>query len=192
MHERASAPRPLREGGGLLERAIGFTLTSVQGVESGMLARPTPCASWDLERLLLHLRDSLAALYEGLSLGRVGTEPEPPGLEGDPVSAVRVRAVRLLRATGAPGRVRVGDRDLAGGLVAAAGAVEVAVHGWDIAQATGRRTGLPPDLADALLGLGPLVVPEPRRPLFAEPAEPGPDAGPGERLVAFLGRRPLR
>lgn len=158
-----------------------------------MLARRTPCESWDLEMLLLHLRDSLAALHDGIGHGRVGMAPEPPAPEEDPVSAVRVRAVRLLRASVSPARVDIGDRLLCGEQMAAAGAIEVAVHGWDIAQASGRRTPIPPELADELLRICPLVVPDSQRhPLFAEPVEPAPDAAPGDRLVAFLGRRSLR
>ncbi|MFG2085174.1 TIGR03086 family metal-binding protein [Spirillospora sp. NPDC048824] len=191
MHERTGTPRRAPRGRGLMERAIGFALTSVQAVTPQMLPRRTPCASWDLEMLLLHLRDSLTALSEGASLGRVGIEPASLAREDDPVSAVRVSAVRLLRASGALGRVEIGDRSLAGDLMAAAGAIEVAVHGWDIAQVSGERRPVPPGLADDLLKLCPLVVPEPRRPLFDEPVEPGPDADAGERLIAYLGRRPL-
>lgn len=191
MHERAGAPRPAVRGGGLLEWAIGFALTSVQAITPEMLARRTPCSSWDLEMLLLHLRDSLAALHEGMCLGRVAMRPEPPAGE-DPVSAVRVGAVRLLKVSGAFGQVGVGDRHLDGGLMAAAGAIEVAVHGWDIAQASGERRPVPPGLASELLKVCPRVVPDGQRPpLFAEPVDPGPDAAAGDRLVAFLGRRPL-
>ncbi|TYK49409.1 TIGR03086 family metal-binding protein [Actinomadura decatromicini] len=193
MHERTSATRPAPRDGGPLERAIGFALTSVQGVTPGMMARPTPCELWDLEALLLHLRDSLAALHEGMSTGQVAMEPDPSVLlDDDPVSAVRVRAVRLLRASGAPERVDVGDRHVAGELMEAAGAIEVAVHGWDIEQASGRRKPIPEPLAGELLRVCPIVVPEEvRRPLFADPVEPAPGASPGDRLVAFLGRRPL-
>ncbi|TDC80661.1 hypothetical protein E1285_34385, partial [Actinomadura sp. 7K507] len=95
MYERTSARLPAPRGGGLLERAIGFALTSVQVVTPEMMPRRTPCGAWDLEELLLHLRDSLAALGEGARLGRVAMEPEPLVLEDDPVSAVRVSAVRL-------------------------------------------------------------------------------------------------
>ncbi|WP_170180729.1 TIGR03086 family metal-binding protein [Actinomadura pelletieri] len=177
----------------MLERAIYFALTAVQGVTPDMLGRGTPCGEWNLEMLLLHLRDSLAALYDGVCLGRVAMNPEPLVPEEDPVSAVRVRAVRLLRKSLCPGRVEIGDRSMDRELMAAAGAIEVAVHGWDIAQASGRRAPVPPALADELLMIVPLLAPEPqdRWPLFAEPVEPGVDAGAGDRLVAFLGRRPL-
>ena len=177
---------------GPLERAIGFALTAVQAVTPRMMARPTPCESWDLEALLLHLHDSLAALHEGVSAGRVELVSQVCVPDEDLVSAVRVRAVRLLRASAAPCRVAVGDRHLDGGLMELAGALEVAAHGWDIAQATGRRSPIPDRLAHELLEAGSVVVPETmRRPLFAEPVEPPPDAAAGDRLVAFLGRRPL-
>ncbi|TDB85992.1 TIGR03086 family protein [Actinomadura sp. KC216] len=192
MHKRADARWPGSLDGGLLERAIGFVLTSVQAVTPDMMSRRTPCASWDLEMLLLHLRDSLAALHDGMRFGCVGMVPEPPAPDEDPVSAVRVRAVRLLRAALAPGPVEIGDRHLDGHLMAAAGAIEVAVHGWDIAQASGRGSPIPAALAGELLEVCPLVVPEsPRHALFADPVEPAPGAAPGDRLVAFLGRRPL-
>lgn len=177
--------------GRLLDRAIGFALTAAQGVMPHMLARRTPCASWDLGMLLLHLADSLAALHEGMAGGHVARCSEPVAGAVDPVSELRVQAVRVLRASAARGAVTVGDRRLQGDLMAAAGAVEVAVHGWDIAQATGEARPIPPVLAADLLAVCPLVLPAPPRgPLFAEPVEAPPDASPGDRLVALLGRRP--
>ncbi|QKW33977.1 TIGR03086 family protein [Actinomadura sp. NAK00032] len=177
-------------GGRLLDRAIGFALTAAQGVLPHMLARRTPCASWDLGMLLLHVADSLAALHEGMAGGHVERRSEPAGAD-DPVSELRVQAVRVLRASAARGTVTVGDRRLQGDLMAAAGAVEVAVHGWDIAQATGEGRRIPPVLAADLLAVCPLVLPAPPRgPLFADPVEPPDDAPPGDRLVALLGRRP--
>ncbi|MFS2295413.1 MAG: TIGR03086 family protein, partial [Actinomadura sp.] len=167
MHERASAPCPGPRGRGLLERAVGFALASVRAVTPAMMPRRTPCASWNLEMLLLHLDDSLTALYEGAASGRVALERPPPAGDGEPVSSVRLSAVRLLRATGAPARVGVGDRGLGRDLMAAAGAVEVAAHGWDVAQASGERRPVPAGLADDLLGVCPLVVPQPRGALFA-------------------------
>lgn len=178
-------------GGGLLDRAVGFALTAVQAVTPDMLARRTPCAAWSLGMLVVHLGESLAALHEGMSAGRVGREPGPQAPPDDPVSALRVRAVRVLRASAAFDAVAVGDRRLPGGMLVRAGALEVAVHGWDIAQATGEARPIPPVLAGDLLAMCPLVLPDPRRPLFADPVEPEPDASPGDRLVALLGRRPL-
>ncbi|MFB4311216.1 TIGR03086 family metal-binding protein [Actinomadura sp. GTD37] len=193
MCERMRATQDAECGARLLDRAIGFALTAVQGIAPHMRARRTPCAAWDLDMLLLHLGESLAALHEGMTTGHVATAAGREGPPDDPVSALRVRAVRVLRASAALKTVTVGNRRLAGEALAGAGAIEVAVHGWDIAQATGERRPVPPLLADDLLAVCPLVLPDPpHRPLFADPVEPPPDAAPGDRLVALLGRRPLR
>jgi hypothetical protein len=76
-------------------------------------------------------------------------------------------------------------------IVASIGAVEVAVHGWDVAQACGRHRPIPYALADEMLQLSPLFVADADRPArFAAPIEVPPMAGPSERLIAFFGRQP--
>ncbi|GAA4338765.1 hypothetical protein GCM10023178_52090 [Actinomadura luteofluorescens] len=85
----------------------------------------------------------------------------------------------------------IAARPLSGALPAGAGALEAAVHGWDVAQATGAGQPIPPDLAADLLDVSRALAPPcGRLPLFGEPLDPGPHASPGDRLVAFLGRRP--
>ncbi|MEV5613154.1 TIGR03086 family metal-binding protein [Streptomyces sp. NPDC052225] len=177
----------------LLERALAYALGSLAGVTACQLSRPTPCARWDLGALIGHLDDSLDALREGLGGGCVGPGggvAACPG--GDPGEGFRARARALL---GTPVRdgaaVVVADRDLPAGIVAAVGAVEIAVHGWDVAQARGLARPVPSALAAELLPLARrFVACDDRGPRFAQPVEPGPRARPGDRLVAFLGRRP--
>jgi hypothetical protein len=77
------------------------------------------------------------------------------------------------------------------GLLAAVGAVEIAVHGWDVAQACGRPRPLPPALAADLFPVARCVVADGDRGVrFAEPVGVPTRSCPGDRLVAFLGRRP--
>ena len=109
------------------------------------------------------------------------------------VAALRRRGCQVLGAwAGASDdEVSVGGCRLAAGIVTSAGAVEVAIHGWDVAQACGRHWPIPPQLADELLWISPLLVTEGDRPRgFAAPVAVPPHAGPGDRLVAFLGRGP--
>lgn len=182
------------ESTALLERAIGYALCSVRAVTPGLLPRATPCQGWDLNRLLRHTNDSLAALHEGIDTGCVDTDPaEEP--YGDPADAFRTRATRLLGAWAAPQVERlvdVGDWPLTAAIVARTGALELAVHGWDIAQATGLPRPIPPALAGELLHTARHLVPEPRyrKPLFGLPVEAPPYADASDRLVAFLGRDP--
>ncbi len=74
--------------------------------------------------------------------GRPG-RPAAPGLDaGDPVETLRDQAANLLFACYAhhgPDRfVLVGGLPLPAGIVACTGAVEIAVHGWDVSVARGR------------------------------------------------------
>jgi uncharacterized protein (TIGR03086 family) len=183
-------------GAGLLERALGYCLGAVGAVMPALLPRPTPCGNWDLRGLLHHLNDSLSALHEAAG-GRIALDPaavdDSPAV--DPVRTFRERAARLLGAwSGSVSDdcvVLVGDLPLAAGVVAATGAVELAVHGWDVSQACGQRRPIPDALATELLELCPLLVPASARgPLFAARVTVPPSASPGDRLVALLGRDP--
>jgi uncharacterized protein (TIGR03086 family) len=191
-----STATPLVAGVALLERAIGYTLGSLLLVTPGDLGRPTPCREWDLGGLLAHMNDSLAALEEATVGRRVDLRPSSP--TGDvavpAVGSLRDRACRLLGEWNRNGLedhdVSVGGRQLSATLVAATGALEITVHGWDVAQACGRPRMIPASLADELLELAPLLVPRERREGFAEAVDVDPGVAPSDRLVAYLGRSP--
>ncbi|MGV9454316.1 TIGR03086 family metal-binding protein [Streptomyces sp. NPDC003635] len=173
--------------GELLERSLAYALGSVADVRSDSLTRGTPCAEWDLTRLLGHLDDSMDALYEGLSGGRIGLVPRE-----DRACRFRTRACAVLGAwaAGPPQRLRVGERALDARVLAAVGAVEIAVHGWDVAQAGGRPRPIPDALAAELLPVARCVVAgEDRGVRFAAPVPVSSRAGAQTRLLAFLGRR---
>jgi uncharacterized protein (TIGR03086 family) len=186
-----------RDRADLMAMAIRYTLGSLASVTPASLPGPTPCAAWDLAALLAHVSDSLAALHDALVTGRVSLEAAAQTqvipAEGL-VATLRAQAGRLLAASaaGRAGRpVVIADRRLAGPEMAAAGAVEIAVHGWDIAEACHCRRPIPPALATSILAVVPLVVTTVTRGVqFADPVRPGPQAAPGDRLVALLGRNP--
>jgi uncharacterized protein (TIGR03086 family) len=185
---------------GLLERAIGYALGSVTAVAPRLLSRPTPCSDWDLQTLLHHVNDSLAALCEGIDSGRIGPDhasDDGHGLAVDPAATLRDRARWLLGAWTNAGRnhqvIAIVDRPLPASVVAGTGAIELAVHGWDISWACGQHRPIPPILAGDLLTICPLLVTEfTRHPQFAAPVAVSPLASASDRLVAFLGRRPDR
>jgi uncharacterized protein (TIGR03086 family) len=181
----------LLDGVGLLERAIGYTLGALGPVTRAALSAPTPCAAWTLRDLLAHLDESLLALHEATT-GQVALAPAGCAA-ADPVAAVRERAGCLLGAWARTTRTTttVGDEDLTTAVVAAAGAFEVAVHGWDVAQSAGDGRPLPAGLAEEMLALSPFLVAAADRPVrFAEPVAVRAGAPAGDRLLAFLGRRP--
>jgi uncharacterized protein (TIGR03086 family) len=70
------------------------------------------------------------------------------------------------------------------------GALEIAVHGWDVAEATGRPSPLPEDLAVRLYDVALAVVtPTERGRRFGPAIDVPPTASFGTRLLAHLGRR---
>jgi uncharacterized protein (TIGR03086 family) len=184
----------LLAGPELLERAVGYTRTSLQLVASTDLAAPTPCARWDLLGLLRHMNDALAAFTEAAEIGYVDLVPvrgSDPGAEL--VERLKGRACALLAAWAhhpGTGDVTVHDRGLRSDVLAAAGSLEIAVHGWDVARACGVDHPLPAALASELLEVVPLFVHDTDRPhRFADPVDVPPHARPSTRLLAALGRR---
>src|SRR5260370_23419467 len=152
---------------GRLESAIGYALGTVQVVTPDLLSRPTPCRGWDLRMLLRHACESLAALGEGVDAGRVGLRPcaGDDNAAADPARAFRERAGLLLGAWTSAGRqhpsIAIADRCLTPDIVAAAGAIEIAVHGRDLSRACGHREPIPPaPAADPLPVARPRVPPD--------------------------------
>jgi uncharacterized protein (TIGR03086 family) len=194
-HERATAA--LIGGVGLLERAINYTLGSLQAVTPDALSRPTPCTDWNLRDLLTHMNDSLAALHEAVDEGAIDLDPRVFDPDEDPVVMLRNRACQLLGAwTGVEREqsIVIGGHPLTSGIVTSAGAIEVAVHGWDVARACGRDRPIPPSLAEELLDLSVLFVAADDRPARFGHQIRVPESAPvADRLLGFLGREsPVR
>ncbi|GAA2152789.1 maleylpyruvate isomerase family mycothiol-dependent enzyme [Actinomadura napierensis] len=203
----------------LLEGAISYGLRSMEAVAPGLLSRPTPCADWDLNTLLLHLNESVSVLSHGIASGCVDLDParvdeaaelgnvaeagSMPGNDGDqggggdPATHLVVafqKGVRCLRKAWAEkcaDSIDVAGERMPTGFMAITSAVEITVHGWDILAACGSRHPIPKGLAFDLLMLCPLLVDgAPRHPMFAAPVPVSRVASPSDRLVAFLGRDP--
>lgn len=186
---------PPRAGVALLERSLAYTRGTLAGLRDAEGPRPTPCGRWALTDLLVHMVDSLEVVTE-LALGRVARVGPPPASRRPEVLAdhLRVLGCALLEGwtarTEAAGPVRVGDHRLDAGLAAEVGALEVAVHGWDLGAARRLENPPPPLLAAALLPVAVARVPvEGRSGRFAAPLRPA-DGDPASLLLAHLGRDP--
>jgi uncharacterized protein (TIGR03086 family) len=183
-------------GVALLERAISYALGSLLLVTAEAMTRPTPCRAWDLRALLAHMNDSLIALQEAVDLGQIQLTPQAdePDPTVNPVAALRNRACRLLGAwtnTDGIDPVSIGGCALTTRMVTCAGAIEIAIHGWDVAQACSQQRPLPPSLAEVLLACAPAFVTDVDRPArFAVAVDPPLWASAGDRLLALLGRVP--
>jgi uncharacterized protein (TIGR03086 family) len=171
----------------LLERSLGYTRGALTTVTPDRLGSPTPCAAWDLGRLLGHMDDSLDAFTEAATGSVSLVAAGAPRLE-----SIRAKACSLLGwwCTQPPETVRVGGTPLPADLLVGTAALEITVHGWDVHQALGRDEPVPEQLARALLPIAWAVVTDDDRPhRFAPPVPTAPGCGESAQLLGFLGRR---
>jgi uncharacterized protein (TIGR03086 family) len=172
-----------------LEAAIDYAVGSLDLVRVESLSWPTPCAGWDLRRLLEHLAQSMRTTSGLLEGKRAGGWRSP-----QPVLDVRIQAAGLRNAVDratAP-LVIIEGFPIPAAIVLGTAAFEIAVHGWDVVEACRTSNPVPADLATELLRLAPEVIDVgDRADLFRPPVPAMAEAAPGDRLVAFAGRRPL-
>ncbi|TMR24031.1 TIGR03086 family protein [Nonomuraea turkmeniaca] len=186
----------LTAGVALLERAIDYTLGSLRVVTPATLCRATPCAGWTLEKLLDHVTDSLSTLNEAAA-GHIGPFTRRAGRQtegGNPALLLRDNATEVLGTwAGAltSDLIFLHDRHLTTPMVAVVGAIEITVHGWDVARSCGENRPIPPLMAEELLDLVPLFVSQADRPARFAAQVPVPAYAPAQdHLLAYLGRDP--
>lgn len=176
----------------LLDRSLSYTRVALASVRDDRLSVPTPCARWDLAGLLQHMEDSLDAFGEGAA-GRVALTSAGAVPAGVRTASLQRKACALLGAwSRPPERVRIGPCFVDTALVAQAAALEIAVHGWDVARALTLDHPLPESLAGRLLPVAASLVTDQDRGGRFGPVRPAaPTTAPtpaAARLLRFLGR----
>ena len=177
----------------LLERALGWTRGVLVDVRDDQAAARTPCAGWTLLDLLRHMVDSLSALAEaatGSVAATATTADRAAGPEELARSLCGLGCTVLgdwVRADARP--VELGVGHLHRTVLTGVGALEVAVHGWDVARSCGSTAELPPTLAAGLLPVAARRVGPDDRPGAFGPAVTPAGTDPVSLLLAHLGRR---
>ena len=166
------------------------------------LARPSPCAEYTVGEVGEHVVRSmvLLATVAGAADPAAGSaEGSAGGLAGglaggaldERVTAAAEAALEAWRRRGLDGSVAVGRSTLPAGLAMEIIPLELLVHGWDMARATGSAIEVPAEVASHVLGCArSLVTPDKRGRSFAAEVQAGPSATVLERLIAFTGRQP--
>jgi uncharacterized protein (TIGR03086 family) len=145
---------PVKDAGGqahsadqLDAAALALLSYDVAMLDATALARPTPCAGWDVTDLLRHMN----APHEAFAAGVIGTA-EPA--VADPRRQFELSAARwtLAMSSGAD-QVRVpGVGDPVGTQqVRAVHFIDMLVHRWDLAAALARAVQTDPAIVDAAL-----------------------------------------
>lgn len=178
------------------ERSLDDSGRIVRAIRSHHLGNETACAGWNVYHVLGHLIGT--TLIYGAGGLSADEELVPAEIGSDPGWTYALAAKTALDTFSAPGameqtfRLPVGE--VPGSVALGLAMTESAVHGWDIATASGKSGTIDADVAQALLEfhrsqaapqwrVGPNAMFGPEVPL-------GADASPSDRLVAFLGRRP--
>jgi len=183
------------------EQAVASTAEIVKGVRTGQMAAPTPCTEWDVRALHNHVIGTLW-LSEALFTDHAPRHPMAPGglpgtdlADGDPSAAYAEASAAALAAAGtgdAITRLHVTPLgDMPGPVLSGFTTLDILVHGWDLAKATGQPPALETDLARHVLAFAQQALTEETRagrigPAVAVPA----DAPVTDRLAGFLGRQP--
>ena len=182
----------------LHERALANTRGFVVGLGSPEWDTPTPCEEWNLRELLNHVVAGnwwAARLASGATIAAVGTELDGDQLGEDPLASYDRSATAAIAAFGAPGALdapcAVSYGPVPGSIYAGHRFLDVLIHGWDIAVATGQTPTLPAELIE-----GCWQVLEPQLDMlrasgmFGEDIAIPSDADSEARLLLTLGRRP--
>lgn len=181
----------------LVRRALTGTGRLVAGVRPGQLASPTPCEGWDVRTLLNHVVGGNHLYAAAASGGAVEWGTREDDRLGDDAAGAYERSAAAVTAAFAGLDLRADRLTMPFGELPASHAVavhfvDVLVHGWDLATATGQDATLDAELSvaalDIVAGYPPEVWGTPQ--FFAHQVPVPATAPPHIRLVALLGRRP--
>ena len=177
----------------LLERALGWTRGVLVEVRDDLAGASTPCAAWTLRDLLGHMVDSLSALAEAAT-GSLHPAPVAARSSAGPEALARSLCDLGCAVLGGwvhagPDPVGLAAGPLPRAVLTEVGALEVAVHGWDVARSCGSTAVLPSTLAAALLPVAARRVGPGDRPGSFGPVVVPSGSDPVSVLLAHVGRR---
>jgi len=184
------------------DRCLDAFTVLVQGVRPEQWHDPTPCAEWDVRRLLDHVSSGnrmFAALTEGArpegAEGLLALRARvTPGPDEDPAEAFRSSGRQLLEVFSDPDFADgtyvtpIGERS--GDVLIQMRTSETLIHGWDLARATGQTPAFPEAIAEeTLAGVRLTLAGRPRDPRGFGVEKPVPADAPAiDRLAGFMGR----
>ena len=172
------------------EASLAMCTFVLRGMGPGDGKAQTPCAKYDVDQLTEHLAGSLVGLG-----GCVGVDVTP---DVDAEREVRIAdlaqpVLEGWRRRGIDGMVTLGHGDIPAEVASRILSMELLVHAWDFARATGQDLPTNEGLSTYVLGLAKdgLIQPALRDgDNFADEVALGAGADPMDQLVAYTGRQP--
>ncbi|WP_239471912.1 TIGR03086 family metal-binding protein [Streptomyces sp. NEAU-S7GS2] len=196
LAQAAHATRPAPPISALLDAAAGAALPVLREVRDDQLGWPTPCAEYDVRALLNHLFQVVVA-FRSLAAKKDVDFSSTPDRLGEYGAQWPDRfadaSAQLVEAWAAPGAEDglTGGMQLPARTVGAMVLLDLTVHAWDLARATGRPYTPAEGCVAELRTLVAQMAPTARKMnVFAEPAPVPPGASDLEVLLAETGRDP--
>jgi uncharacterized protein (TIGR03086 family) len=172
------------------EAALAVIQPILRGLTSEDRPKATPCTEFTCHELAEHLFGSLTGL--GAMAGATVVNPEEGSLENR-VSVMAAQVIDAWRTVDLDGTVPgPGGSRMPASIGAVILPIELVLHGWDLAQASGQRIHISDELVEYVRGMAETVVPDGRgRGAFAAEVTPADDATAVDRLAAYTGRTPI-
>ncbi len=178
--------------------ALASTRRFVASIGPDQWELPTPCDEWDVRELVNHVIVGnlwAAELASGRTIDDVGDRLDGDHTRPDALGAYDRSATAAADAFDAEGALdapcAVSYGPVPGSVYAGHRFIDVLIHGWDIATATGQPAVLDPHLVDACW-----KVVEPQldqlqaSTMFGDAPAAPPGDDPLAKLLAVLGRQP--
>jgi uncharacterized protein (TIGR03086 family) len=178
------------------DQALESTRRFVAGIAATQWNAPTPCEGWDVRALLNHVVAGnfwAAELSGGATIESVGDRLDGDLVGNDPLGTYDASAKAASAAFGARGAMdapcAVSYGPIPGAVYAGHRFIDVLVHGWDLATATGQDARLDPGLVDACFAeIEPQIEQLEASGMFGDRVEVPADADRQARLLGLLGR----
>lgn len=182
----------------LINKAAQEAKKVMAGVQASQLNDSTPCKDFNVKALANHMAGlAMGAERAAKKQDRIAPPDPMPDMVGDnPGAAYAPLADAAVSAWSAPGafegNTQFGPGEMPAQVAGAITLMEIAVHGWDLATATGQSYSMDSEVAGAVYEtVKQLANPESRsNGVFGAEIEVGDDASPEARLLALSGRDP--
>ena len=171
----------------IYETATSQARNVIQGVRPEQMKQSTPCSEWDVEALINHLvgaQTGIAGMVSGSQVAAGST----------PLETLDAAVSAMVAAGKAPGglekKVQGRQGEVPAGQMLNIGTMDVAIHTWDLAKATGQDTTLDSRVVEHIFQTVEGMVQRGPSPAFAAPTETPANASRQDKMIALTGRTP--
>ena len=173
----------------------------IAGVKPDHFTKPTPCTEWNVQALLSHIVFGPNMVASVFSSGTMpadaisDTQPAQASTTKDALAAFDTGVAAVLKAANAPRalekKAKTPIGEMTCGQFMSLGLMDIVIHAWDLAKATGEGTRLDPKLVDfSYEVLKPVVEQGRAMKAFGPEVKVPANASLQDKLLGLSGRRP--